>query len=272
VAAPAVLALAALAAVLFLQAFVRLRRRGRSDHASYGRAVLFFLGLALLVLPVVSPLDVIGEQYLLSGHMLQHVLIGDAAAALLVVSLRGPLLFFLLPGPALVPLARSRPLRAVVRFLARPLVALVVWAAVIAFWHVPAFYDAALTNELVHDLEHASFVLAGLLVWFQLVDPVRRRALSRGARLALATAVFAAGQVLTTILLFSPEPPYDAYAMQEERLFGISPLTDQRLAGAVMMVEQTLTLGTCAAFLVLAAERVARQSPEPPALAPGPRG
>src|ERR1043166_920890 len=75
---PVVLVAAALAALLFVQAFVRLRRR-RPDHAPWPRAVLFAAGLALLVLPVLSPLDAIGDDYLLSAHMLQHVLIGDAA-------------------------------------------------------------------------------------------------------------------------------------------------------------------------------------------------
>ena len=76
---PAVLAIAALGTVLFVQAFVRLRRRGRADHAGWDRPALFAAGLALGVLPLVSPLDAAGDHYLLSAHMLQHVLIGDAA-------------------------------------------------------------------------------------------------------------------------------------------------------------------------------------------------
>jgi cytochrome c oxidase assembly factor CtaG len=95
---PVVLVAAALAALLFVQAFVRLRRR-RPDHAPWSRAVLFAAGLGLLVLPVLSPLDAMGDNYLLSAHMLQHVLIGDAAIALLVFAVRGPLVFFLLPPP-----------------------------------------------------------------------------------------------------------------------------------------------------------------------------
>ena len=93
---PAVLIGLALALVLFAQAFVRMRRR-RPDYAPWSRALLYAAGLALLVLPLVSPLDHLGDEELLSAHMLQHVLIGDAAPALLVVAVRGPLLFFLLP-------------------------------------------------------------------------------------------------------------------------------------------------------------------------------
>jgi cytochrome c oxidase assembly factor CtaG len=124
------------------------------------------------------------------------------------------------------------------------------WALALAAWHVPAAYEAALTRPLVHDLEHASFLLAGLFAWAQLVDPARRRVLGVRGRLAFAVALLAAGLALADVLIFSFDPLYGAYALQDERLLGLSPLMDQRFAGLVMMVEQTLTLGTCAAILL----------------------
>ena len=204
--------------------------------------------------------------------MLEHVLIGDLAPALLLVAIRGPLTFFLLPPWVLRPLARAAPLRAFLRYLLRPGVALAVWALVFAFWHVPAAYDLTLENRLVHDLEHVTFVLAGILVWSQLVDPARRRELTVGGRLALAAVLFAAGQILAYVLIFSFSPLYGPYAAQDERLFGLSPLTDQRLAGVVMMSEQLLTLGLCAVFLVAAygRQRAARVEREAFSLAPRP--
>ena len=87
------------------------------------------------MLPLVSPLDHVADEQLLSAHMLQHVLIGDAAAALLVVAVRGPLVFFLLPPPVLRPLAGFRPLRAFLSVLLIPLVTLGLWAGTILFWH-----------------------------------------------------------------------------------------------------------------------------------------
>jgi cytochrome c oxidase assembly factor CtaG len=132
----AVLAGAALALALFGQAFVRLRRRGRKDHAGWDRAALFALAVALGTLALVSPLDYIGEEYLLSAHMLQHVIIGDVAVALAVVALRGPLTFFLIPSNVLGRLARLTSLRSGLRLLLNPKVAFVLWAVVIAAWHV----------------------------------------------------------------------------------------------------------------------------------------
>jgi putative membrane protein len=230
---------ALLAVVLFAQAFVRLRRRGRADHAGWGRALLFAAGLALVVGALVSPLEDAAEERL-SAHMLQHVLLGDAGPALLLVALRGPLVFFLLPGAILAPLARLRALRAFMRVLLRPKVSFVVWAAVIAAWHYPAAYEYALAHPGAHALEHATFVVAGLLVWTQLVDPARRGALRLSGRLALAAALFASGQILADVFIFSFDPLYGVYGDE----------SDQRLAGVVMMLEQAIALGTCAALLV----------------------
>jgi cytochrome c oxidase assembly factor CtaG len=228
--APLVLGAGALALWRFWHGFLRLRRRGRHDHAGWDRALLFTAGLALATLPLVSPLDAEADR-LLSVHMLQHVLVGDAAPALLVVGLRGPLLAFVLPVHLGRLLARVERLPA--------WASLAAWAAAIGAWHVPAAYDAALSNGTMHDLEHASFVAVGLLVWTQLVDPARRRRLSAAQRLAFAGCLFALGQLLSDVL-FLAGPLYPAYASS----------SDQQLAGLVMMVEQTVALGVFAGLVL----------------------
>jgi putative membrane protein len=252
---PAVLAGAALALVLFAQAWIRLRRRGRWDLAGYDRLVLFVGAVVLGTLALVSPLDAIGEEYLLSAHMLEHVIIGDAAVAMAIVALRGPLIFFLLPPFVLGPLAGIGWLRSALGFLLRPWVGFAVWAIVFAAWHYPPAYDYVLDHQAVHDLQHVTFVLAGVLVWTQLVDPARRGELRRSGRIALAVLLFVCGQILADVLIFSSDPLYPAYAAQDERLLGLSPLADQQLAGIVMMVEQTITLGMCVALLLVASHR-----------------
>jgi cytochrome c oxidase assembly factor CtaG len=264
---PVVVGVAMLLLALFLQGWIRLRRRGRKDHAGVGRIFTFVAGLALGVLPLISPLDAVAEEYLLSAHMLEHVLMADAAVALCLLAVRGPLLFFLLPAPALSALARLTPLRRVLAFLTRPAVGFTIWCGVIAVWHIPALYDATLTNQALHDLEHATFVLAGFLVWYQLIDPAGRHELSHGQRLGLAAGMFGAGMILSSVLLFSGRALYPAYARQDERLLDITPLLDQRLAGAAMMMEQAIALGTFGVFLLLAADQEARaagdESPSP---------
>ena len=233
-AAPVVFAACALG--LFARAFARVRRRRRED-ARAGRAVLYTAGVAVMTVPLVSPLHVAAERYLLSAHMLEHVLLADAGPALLVLAVRGPVareLATVLPGAGL---------------LRRPALTLAAWVAVIGVWHVPGLYDRALTHPWVHDLEHLSFVVVGLLVWVQMIDPAGGGRMGLSGRIAFTVAVFFAGQALSDALTFSFRAYYPAYSGQPARLAGISALTDQRLAGIVMAIEQLLTLGTC--FTVL---------------------
>jgi putative membrane protein len=238
------LVVAGIALALFLQGFIRLRRRGRPDCASWGRLGMFVAGVAVSVLPLVSPMDPLSDDYLLSVHMLEHVLLGDAGPALMVCAVRGPLVMFLLPPWLLRPLARSGAIRRLLGLVTRPAASLSMWAIVMGFWHVPAAYDYTLDHKTVHDIEHATFALVGLLVWVGLIDPARHGRLGVPHRLVYALVLFAFGQVLADVLLLSFHPLYGSYANQPARVAGISPLLDQRLAGAVMMVEQAVTLGT----------------------------
>jgi putative membrane protein len=258
--APLVLAGAAVALARFVDAFLRLRRRGRTDHASWPKAGLFLLGVALGTLPLISPLDEAGDTYLLSAHMLQHVLIADVAPALALVALRGPLLFFFLPSPVLRRIAHSSRIRSVLAVLLRPRVSLAIWALVVGAWHIPVVYDYALTHQTTHDLEHLSFVVVGLLAWTQIVDPARRNTLTRQQRLGCAFAMAAFSVGLGGVLV-AAGPLYPAYASQTIRLFGLSPAGDQHLAALVMLTEQLAAFALCAAWLLpdLGRARIARR-------------
>jgi cytochrome c oxidase assembly factor CtaG len=237
---------AAIAAALFTQAVIRLRRRGRADLAGWDRVALFSAGLAVTLFALVGPLDRLADDELLSAHMAQHVLIGDLGPALMLVALRGPLLVFLLPAPVLAPIARNARVRSVLGTLLRPRVAFGLWAANLAFWHVPYMYDLALEHENLHYFEHFLWVLFGTLVWTLLIDPGSHKRLTVGGRVALAAALFAAGQILTDVLVFSFTPLYSWY----HGAHGLSALADQQVSGLVMMAEQLLTLGTCVALLL----------------------
>jgi cytochrome c oxidase assembly factor CtaG len=158
------------------------------------------------------------------------------------------LTFFLLPAPVLRVVAATKWLRRTLGFVSRPKQSFVLWALTLAAWHVPAIYDAALRLTWLHDLEHASFLIAGLLVWAQLIDPARRRELDVRGRALYAGALVATAHLFIHPVLFSDTALYSSYAAQPHRLLGISPLTDQHWAGFVMTLEQLATLGT---FLLL---------------------
>lgn len=242
------------AVLFFLHGWRRLRGR-RAGLVGWRRIPLFVGGVLIVVLAIVSPLDAIGERYLQWAHMLQHVLIADAGVVLILLGVRGPLSVFFLPRTLLAPLARMRPLRRALSFLLRPGVSYAVWLSVLVAWHVPPVYEAALENRLAHDLEHMSFVLGGILVWTQLVDPSRHQRLSVDARLGYAALVYWTGQILAYVLVFSFEPLFSTYEEQPVRLLGLSALTDQKLAGLTMMVEQTVTVGLCFLLLLRASRR-----------------
>jgi putative membrane protein len=262
---PLVLAGAAVALAFFFQGFHRLRARGRADLAPWRRAVLFTTGVAVTVLALVSPVDTVGERYLLSLHMLQHVLIADLGIALTLVAVRGPLAVFFLPRDLLVPLARVGWLRRGLAFLLRPAVSYGVWLAFAVVWHLPPMYELALRSSVAHSFEHLSFVVGGLLVWTQIVDPTGHHRLTLGERIGYVALVFWTGQVLAYVMAFAPTPLYGTYADQATRLLGLSPLSDQRLAAVVMMAEQAATLGVAFALLFRAYRRAERRG-APPAL------
>jgi len=242
---PSVIVPAAVALALFAQGWLRLRRRGRKDLADWKRAVLFTAGLLVILAGLLSPIHSYGERDLLFVHMLQHVLIGDLGIALVIVAVRGPLLVFLLPPAVLVPLAKS-DLRKVLSFLLRPAVAFTLWAANLAIWHIPRLYIEAILHPELHNLEHACWIAAGLLVWTLLIDPGSHHRLTVGGRVALAVAMFACGLVLSDVLIFSFHPLYPLY----RGAYGMAAYTDQQFAGVVMMVEQLLVLGTLVFFLL----------------------
>ncbi len=262
---PIVLAAAAVAVAFFLHGWKRLHDR-RPELAPWTRIPLFLAGIAVVLVGLLSPLDAIAEEYLQSAHMLQHVLIADLGVALALVAVRGPLSMFFLPRDLLAPLARAGWLRGALSLLLRPAVAAPLWLAVLVAWHIPVLYEAALTQPLVHRAEHLSFVVVGALVWTLLIDPAGHGRLSVNGRIGLAVGLFWAGQLLAYVFIFGFQPYYDVYVEQPERLFGLSPLTDQKLAGVVMMAEQALTLGIALVLLV----RIARRSRSARSLTPDP--
>ena len=255
---PALLGAAGLALAMYARAFLCLRRRGRRDHAQIMNALLFAGGIAAGIFALISPLEALADDTLLSAHMAQHLLIGDVAPLLLVLGSRGPIPLFLLPPTLLRRAARLTSLRRLLTLLLRPRVSLAVWAGTLAAWHVPQAYDSALAHPLVHQLEHASLFLGGLLLWSQIVDPTRRRRLTPGRRAACAMLALLAGMVLTEVLL-GTRPLYAQYANAVDRPFGLTQTTDQTWAGLLMMAEQLVTLGSAAALLLwFHVERVGR--------------
>jgi len=235
-----------IAALAYARRSQTLSRRGAP--VPVWRQACFAGGIAVAVLALVSPVSHIGEELLL-GHMAQHLLLGDIAALLVVLGLTGPLL---------QPLLAIRRL-GWIRRLAHPLVALPIWVATLYVWHIPALYDAALTSEPVHALEHASFFGAGLLMWMGLLGPLPQPAwFGTGAKVVYVVAVRLAGAALGNVLMWSGTVLYPYYEASRGG-WDIAPLSDQGAAGVVMMVESTFVTLAVLSWLFL---RWAREDTE----------
>jgi cytochrome c oxidase assembly factor CtaG len=204
--------------------------RARGHRVPRIRVACFSAGLAVLVVAVVSPIHELGEEYL-AFHMLQHVLLIDLASLLVLAGLTGPLLRPLL---AVGPIGR-------LRVLANPFVAFVVWATVLLAWHLPVFYDAAVRHEAVHALEHVSFFAAGIAVWLPVVETLPAPEwFGTGAKLGYVLGVRGVESVLGNLLLWVAATPLYGVYVRGNDLLGVSPATDQSLAGAVMLADGTL--------------------------------
>ena len=236
---PLQLAPVALLAVAYALRARTLRRRGTPMPG--WRIALFATGIGLLLLAFASPIAAIGEEELFSFHMLQHVLIGDLAPLCLLAGLNGPMLR---------PLLALRPVERL-RVLANPLVALPVWAANLYLWHVPFLYEAAVEHSVVHALEHMSFFAAGIAVWLPVLETLPAPEwFGTGPKLAYIAVVRLVETLLGNVFVWSGAVFYGVYDAGEE-LWGVSPLQDQGLAGAVMMIEGSIVTITALAWLFL---------------------
>ena len=225
-----------LAAALYARRVLTLR--GRGTPVAPWRVWLFAAGILALLVAFVSPVHALGEQMFVF-HMVQHVLVGDLAPLALLGGLTGPIL-----RPALAWLHR-------LRFLAHPFVALPLWAANLFVWHVPFLYDAALRHDTVHALEHLCFFTGGTIMWLPVLETLPAPEwFGTGAKLGYIAVVRAVETVLGNVFFWSGSVFYAVYEHQD-RLWGLSALSDQGLAGAVMMIEGSIVTLVALAWLFL---------------------
>ena len=214
------------------------------------RTVAFFGGLAAIAIALQSGI----ERYdtaLFSVHMVQHILLTLVAAPL--IALGAPVTLALrVASPVarrrwLLPILHSRPLRV----LAHPVVAWLIFAGVMWAAHFSPLFDLALENRLAHDLEHGLFLGAALLFWWPAVglDPAPWR-LSYPARLLYVFLQMPQNTFLAVIILNAQSVLYPHYATLE-RIWGPSPLFDQKAAGGIMwLAGDFLFIAAMAAILV----------------------
>ena len=198
----------------------------RRHPAPAWRVTCFVLGCGLILVTHVTPLAAISNHYLLSAHLLQNVALAEWAPALCVVGLPPALAARLV----WVPGARA---------LTHPAVALPLWIGTYVVWHLPWAYDAALEHPstLLH-LEHACYFTAGVLFWWPVFQQ-RPHALSSGQKTVYIFSAFVLAAPLGLLLSLLPSPIYSFYETAP-RLWGLSAITDQQIAGITMSAEEAI--------------------------------
>ena len=231
----------ALGIFLYVRRFRSARREAGGRGAGALQATAFATAMLVLFVALISPLDRLGEDYLFSAHMAQHILLGDIAPLLLLLSLSRVIM-----RPAT---RRLHGLERRLGALASPAAFIVLWLALVYVWHIPALYEAAIDQAPLHALEHMTFFIAGTLVWWPLIQPVpMRRRLTGIAPFAYIFSAKVGLAALGIYLTWSSSLLYDHYATVP-RIWGLSPIEDQNVGGAMMMVEQSLVLVIVLVFL-----------------------
>jgi putative membrane protein len=230
---------------LYVMGWRRARGNGTQPtpaHApGWGRLTLFCLGMLAVVAALLSPVDVLGEQ-LLVMHMTQHLLLLDIAPILVILSFNKVLLR---PVTRRIQVIERRA-----GFFGSPVFAVMAYAGAMYGWHIPAAYDAALHNTTVHAVEHLCFAFAGSLYWWHVLSPIRaRRRLTGLGPIAYMTSTKLLVGALGIWLAFSTSPVYPFYA-HHPHYWGLSPVTDQNVAGLVMALEQSLVMGIALVWLI----------------------
>jgi putative membrane protein len=219
-------------------------------HAWLARAVedverkhTFYYGLGVLTLWVAleTPIDTIADHYLDSIHMLQHVLLGFVAPPLMLLGLSPGMVGRLVRMPG-------------VRAITEPVPAQVIAGAVMIVWHLPPLYDATLYSEGLHVTEHLTFIVGGLLIYWPILQATSahsRWQMSPGAKLLYMLVATLPQDAVALALIFSRVPFYEYYTHAPRLIASLDPLTDQTVAGAVLMIfgKATISIAAIAVFI-----------------------
>jgi putative membrane protein len=198
----------------------------------------FYFGLGLLTIWVAleTPIDTIADHYLDSVHMLQHVLLGFVAPPLMLLGLSQGMVARLVHVPGL-------------RAITEPIPAQLVAAAVMIVWHLPPLYDATLYSEPLHVVEHLTFIVAGALLYWPILQATSAHArwqMSPGVKLLYMLIATLPQDGVALAFIFSRVPFYEYYAHAPRLVASLDPVTDQTVAGAILMTMGKLTIGIAA--------------------------
>ena len=207
-----------------------------AKNASTGQKVLFSSGLVVMFVALESPLESLGDTYLFSAHMLQHLLLILAVPPLLLIGIPSDLMESILDVPAI---------GRVESVLGRPVIAWLAGAITLWAWHLPVFYNATLANEKIHIFEHLTFLVTATIFWWPMLAPVEKLRLSPIWTVPYMFAGAASNSILGILLTFATPGLYPAYLHPEDPFgilslirdsWGLTATADQQFGGLLMWI------------------------------------
>ena len=239
---PEVLGILVPLGVMYFVGWQRLRRHSTHQKlANWWRLASYQGGLGIIAISLMSPIDRLGGQ-LFFMHMIQHMLMIMFAAPLLLLADPFPFFLWSLPMRLRLPVARlferdSLFRRALIK-ATQPGVTWLVFLTVYLGWHDPNAYNAALSYEWVHNLQHITFFVASLLYWWPLVGcaPHIHPRFPIWGKLAYLVGTIPPNMAIGVSIAFSTEVLY-TYYLSAPRVWSFTVLQDQQLAGAIMWIQ-----------------------------------
>jgi putative membrane protein len=205
--------------------------RARSTDAehplSVARKISFFSALLVIFGSLNGPIHDLSDTYLFSAHMVQH---------LLLTMLMPPLIIYGVPGWMLRPLLRNRTVLAIAQRVTKPVACFVIFNLVIALWHLPVFYNAAMANHNIHIVEHLMFMSAAVLMWWPITSQLPELPrLSYPGQMLYCFLMILPMSIIAIYISMAEQVLYPAYSVAP-RISSLSPLDDQLLGGLIMWV------------------------------------
>lgn len=243
---PLIIVPAIAAIALYASGVGRLTKRGSARAPGSTNQACFYFGMLVAVAAVVTPLHGWSER-LFAAHMTQHLLLVIIAAPLIVLGRPvGPFTAALPASPARAVSRSLRLLRDRARFALHPVSLWALHTFVLWVWHFPALYDAALENDFLHGLEHASFLGTALLLWAAVLGS---KPIGEGASVLLLFATGLQSAALGALLAFSTSPLYETHVLGAPSVEA-DPVSDQQLAGVIMWIPPGLVYLAVSAILL----------------------
>lgn len=249
----------AILAALYLWAIGPMRRRaGVTERATGWQVTSFVSGLLVTFVALNGPIHDLSDYYLFSVHMVQH---------LLLTQLVPPLLLLGLPAFAVRPLVGPAWVRSAARWLTRPVVAFGLYTVSFTGWHLQPAYDLMMRNHNVHIATHLQFMVTAMIMWWPVLSPLREvPRMAYGGQMLYLFLIGIPMMVVAALITLAEVVLYPWYSASP-RVWGITPLDDQRLGGIIMWVPGGLFYWVMMSFVFFAWVRSERRADEAEAAA-----